>query len=123
MSHPEEDPAPDTLRTCLACLGQGGECSWCAGGFQTTEQFRKWSEVRLRMKKSSGTYSFLEDVTLDVLERLRSEGSDEALALVLEGHKLLETWTFADPTGGDRSAAAGALTDFTKSALDLLQKP
>lgn len=121
--YPEDEPTPDTLRTCLACIGQAGECPWCTNGFQTTEQFRKWSEVRLRLKKASGTYSFLEDITLDVLERLRAEGSDQAFNLALEGHKLLETWTFADPAGGDRSAAAGALTDFTKKALDLLQKP
>lgn len=119
----QDDTPPDTLRTCTACQGEGWPCSWCTGGFQNTEQFLEWARVRMSMKKLSGTYSFLESVMLDILERLRSDGTDPALALALEGHALLEKWVYANPSNGDRSAIAAQLTEFNKRALDWIQKP
>lgn len=116
---PEEDRGPDTLRTCEACGGEG--CPWCRDGFQDLDQNRHWAKFRSRMKTISNTYSLVESIILDVLDRLQEDGSDEALDLALQGHKLFESWSKTNPANGGRDAVVEQMKDFNRQALDFLQ--
>lgn len=73
------------------------------------------------MKHSSGSHNFLQAVVLDVLERLRDDGSTLAGVLEAEGRGLFALWQATDPSSGDRKAVTASLRDFNKRALDYLQ--
>lgn len=113
------DEARDTLHTCEACQGEG--CPWCDAGLQNRTQYDRWVRFRLQMRNISNTYSFLQAIVLDVLERLQEDGSDLALVLALEGQRLFEMWQNAGPTHGSRDAITEELKEFNKRALDFLQ--
>ncbi len=74
------------------------------------------------MRHISNTYSFLEEVMLDLLKRLGAIDSDEALVLALEGQRLLERWGTARFEDGGRRETTEALKEFNRRALDYLQK-
>ena len=111
---------PTTLRVCEPCDGQG--CPWCHNGLQSREQYRMWGAFRTRMRNISNTYSFVESIVLDILDRLNAIDSDEALVLALEGQRLFEKWCRANPVNRGREKATEDLKAFNKKALDFLQR-
>lgn len=115
-----DDPEPDTLKTCEACTGSG--CVWCYAGLQSRLQADMWKVFRTRMRHISNTYSFLEEIVLDVIARLSRIDSDQALVLVLEGQRLLERWLRARHEDGGRHAITEDLKAFMKRGLDFLAK-
>lgn len=116
MSH--DDP-PDTMRTCEACKGDG--CPWCTNGMQNRAQTTQWAKFRQGMQHISNTYSFLQAVVLDLLRRLRNDGSHLAIVMALEGQDLFDQWVSTDPSDGGREAITESLKKFNKQALDYLQ--
>jgi len=114
-----DDQAPDTLRTCEACKGEG--CPWCTNGLQNRAQTVQWRRFRQNMQNISNTYSFLQAIVLDLLKRLRSDGSHLATVLALEGQDLFDKWVSTDPSDGGREAITEELKRFNKRALDYLQ--
>ena len=115
----------ETLQTCEAC-GAGSmadECPWCDDGLQSIQQLRMWSHFRKRMRHISGTYTFLQDMVLDILGRLVANGSDKAMVMWHEGSELMSMWSCADPVNGGRSDATSKLVEFNQRALDLLINP
>ena len=109
----------DTLRTCEACEGEG--CPWCDNGLQSRIQSARWNEFRGKMQHISNTYSFLQAIVLDVLDRLHADGSVLAGVLETEGRDLFALWQSADPSNGGREAVTEGLKSFNKRALDYLQ--
>lgn len=73
------------------------------------------------MRFISGTYTFLEAIIVDLLERLSKVDSDEALVLALEGRRLFEYWANVKQEDGGRKEVTESLTDFNRRALDYLQ--
>lgn len=111
---------PPTVRVCEPCDGHG--CPWCSNGLQTNDQYLMWCDFRKRMRNISNTYSFVEEIVLDVLDRLNKLDTDEALVLALEGQRLLECWSRTNPVNQGRNAATEALKDFNRRALDYLTR-
>lgn len=119
---PESLPpaGPITLQLCEPCDGHG--CPWCNNGLQTREQYLMWCKFRRKMRNISNTYSFVEEIVLDILDRLNKLDTDEALVLALEGQRLLERWSRTNPVNQGRNAATEALKDFNRRALDYLTR-
>lgn len=107
------------MRTCEACQGEG--CPWCLNGLQSRVQSARWAKFRQQMRYLSNTYSFLQAVVLDVLERLREDDSSVARILEAEGRDLFALWESVDPSNGGRDAVTENLKAFNKRALDYLQ--
>ena len=113
-----DDDEPITLRTCEACAGEG--CMWCKDGYQDATQNMKWAKFRARMKYVSNTYALVESMLLDIIERLKANGSDEALSLAIHGQNLLDTWDRTDPVNGGRDQIIEAMKAHNRLALDYL---
>jgi hypothetical protein len=73
------------------------------------------------MQYISNTYSFLQAIVLDLLQRLRNDGGHLARVLALEGQDLFDKWVSTDPTDGGRESITEDLKRFNKKALDYLQ--
>ena len=112
----------DTLRECEACGGRGLDCPWCNNGLQTLQQQRSWKRFRKRMRKLSGTYSVLEDLILDILDRLGRRGDTGSDVLCSEGMLIMHRWRTLDPLDERRLALFEEMKDYTKRALDHLEK-
>ena len=110
------EEAADTLHSCEACQGEG--CPWCVNGLQNRAQFVRWSAFRQKMRHISNTYSFLQSIVLDVLDRLQEDGSHLALMLAGEGRQLFDAWQNAK---GARDEITEQLKAVNKRALDYLQ--
>lgn len=113
---------PDTMSLCEACGGVSctDECQWCTNGFQNASQKVLWRKFRQRFRHISGTYGLLEEIVEDLLQRLRDDGSPEAIQLHDDGKVVLEAWKNADPTDGGRDVYSEMLKAFNRQALDLL---
>lgn len=81
-----------------------------------------WQDFRTKMRFMSNTYSFLEAVVLDLVERLAQENSDEALVLSLEGQRLFERWGRVKHEDGGRKEITEELKAFNRRALNYLQQ-
>jgi len=81
-----------------------------------------WCAFRARMRNISNTYSFIETIVLDLINRLNLIDSDEALVLALEGQRLFEKWVHTNPVNHGREQATEDLKTFNNKALDYLQR-
>jgi len=111
------ETGPDTLKSCLACGGNNVEdCPWCTDGYMDKEQERKWKVFRQKMKSLSKTYTFLQDITKEIIARLRNVNKIKPQQLADHGEDLLEKWSEAE----DRASLTSGLSKFNKEALDYL---
>lgn len=72
------------------------------------------------MSTISGTYGFLEDITKDVLARLRLVGTDESEILHSQGLDLYRAWLETEPADGGRAETTKQLRDWVKHSVDVL---
>lgn len=111
----------DTQRSCEACGGVRGDCTWCTDGFQNSSQYAHWRKFRAQFRNASGTSHSFQAVIEDTINRLLRVGIQEATDLAMEGKKSLMMWTSADVTT-DRGPVARDLTSFHARAMDVLSK-
>lgn len=109
---------PKTPVVCKACGGRS--CKWCTNGFQDEDQRREWAEFRRRMRKISATYSLLERVMRELIDRLTEAGTQDARDMASEGQRLLSEWASADPDTKERREASSAIGVFQKKAIRVL---
>ncbi len=115
------DDSPETPRVCEACGGDGGSrCNWCTGGLQNQSQKAQWKEFRARMRATSGTYSILQALIEETVDKLRKSGTHVKVALATEGMASLTRWLEADPDSEARKSASVELLTFHRRAMALL---
>lgn len=107
-------------RPCEPCGASGDDCPWCTSGQQGPGQQAAWAAFRRRMKKISGTYTFLIASVEDVLRRVEASGRPGAVDLLVEGKRSLLEWDMTDPVDGNRNKVTMGLLDFQRRAIDFL---
>jgi hypothetical protein len=115
----EEDDIK-TPRVCEACGGLGNPCKWCLDGFQDPDHQEAWSLFRNRMRSISGTYSLLESLMEQIIEKLNSIETEEAHNASIEGKKLLVIWWDHDIDSEERKNVSHKISEFQKKAIEIM---
>ncbi len=115
-----DEEAPDTPRVCEACGGRS--CTWCTDGYQDLQQQKLWHAFRMRMRHISNTYSLLEDIMNNLVDKLEGLGDPKAKDMAKEGRSLLREWREAEADSPQRRAASVSINIFQRAAVLQLVK-